>query len=67
MRLKIATFASLGLGLLLFWFGIGRGWIIWLGFALVLVSGVLALWIKWGPHGWGWELRRARERSRTSR
>ncbi len=70
MSLRTATFVLLALGMLLFVTGLLHGGaIIWIGFASLAVAAVFALWIKWGPNGWGWELRerrrfkRARERS----
>jgi len=30
----------------------------WVGLVIVVAMSGVALWSKWGPQGWGWELRR---------
>ena len=63
MYLRIATFVVLGAGLLTVLVGVFRGGgVIWIAYALLIVASLLALWVKWGRSGWGWELRRARRR-----
>jgi hypothetical protein len=62
VSIRALTFAVLAVGFVLWIVGLyGGGTAVrWAALALLGVASVLALWIKWGLNGHGWELRRAR-------